>query len=612
MDSSKPIGRLDPSAAIDLSWQRACFVIGIVLLANIVAYFDSFEGVFVYDGRYAIRDNLNIRTLWPLSEAMSLPLINEGLTVSRRPLLSLSFALNYWLFGAEPWGFHLVNLAIHMTAALLLFDLVRRTLCLDPFRSRYGGKSVGLALAVALIWSLHPLQTESVTYIVQRAESLSGMLYLLTMWCALRGFHSPHARSWYAGAVLACGIGMGVKEVIVTAPIVLFLYDGTFVSACFRSAWRQRWKFYTALAATWSLCGLLQLAGWQDVQTDFTDRSPLTYALTQPGVILYYLRLSVWPDPLIMDYNWPHAESLGAIVPAGCVIVLLLGVSGWGLYRRRWFGFVGAWFFLILGPSSSFVALVQNLEEHRMYLSLAALVVLGTLAADWFLDRTIGGFPNRHRPLIGTVLVLAVAVIFTSRTMRRNLDYHSAIALWSGNIVSLTGSESSVAHHHMANALFVHGQMAEAIHQYRHAIRIAPDNSLAHFNLGNALYDQGQLTAAIRHFQQAIKIEPNHAMAYNNLGNVMFNQGQMAEAIGYYRRTVTIVPDNSNAHYNLANALSAQGQSAEAVGQFRLAIKLAPEFAKAHYNLALAYEKLGRTNLAMAHFEQASRLGFGR
>jgi len=587
-------------------------VTGIVLLANIVAYSDSFEGVFVYDGLVAIRDNPNIRTLWPLSEAMSLPLINEGSTVSRRPLLSLSFALNYWLFGAEPWGFHLVNLAIHMTVALLLFDLVRRTLCLDPFRSRYGGKSVGLALAVALIWSLHPLQTESVTYIVQRAESLSGMLFLLTMWCALRGFHSPHARSWYAGAVLACGIGMGVKEVIVTVPIVLFLYDGTFVSASFRSAWRQRWKFYSALAATWSLCALLQLAGWQDVQTDFTERSLLTYALTQPGVILYYLRLSVWPDPLIMDYNWPHAESLGAIVPAGCVIVLLLGVSAWGLYRRHWIGFVGAWFFLILGPSSSFVALNQNLEEHRMYLSLAALVVLGVVAVDSFLDRTIGGLPNRHRPPIGTVLVLAVAVIFISRTLRRNLDYHSEIALWSHDIRSLKDSESSVAHYNLGHAFLVQGQSDEAIDHYRQAIGIDPDFAAGHYNLGIVLFGQGQSAEAIVHYRLAIGIEPDFAMAYYKLGNVLFGQGQSAEAIGYYRQVVRIAPDYPNAHTRLGNALFDQGQLAEAVDHYRQAIIIAPDFARAHYNLALAYEKLGRTNLAMMHFEQAHLLGFGR
>ncbi len=166
----------------------------VIVVCGIVAFHNSFDGAFLYDDLGSIRHNQYINNLWNPIEAMSLPLINSGETVARRPVLSVSFALNRAVLGAEPWGYHLINLAIHIAAALLLFGIVRRTLCLEQYRERYGTKSLGLALFIAVIWLVHPLQTESVTYIVQRAESLMGMLFLLTLYCSVRGFTHTSAR----------------------------------------------------------------------------------------------------------------------------------------------------------------------------------------------------------------------------------------------------------------------------------------------------------------------------------------------------------------------------------------------------------------------------------
>jgi len=246
----------------------------LIILAGVLAYWNSFDGVFLYDDIESIRDNPHIRQLWPLSEAMSLPLWGGGMSLDGRPLLSLSLALNHALLGPEPWGYHLVNLLIHIAAGLLLFGIVRRTLGLPRFRERYAAspgshgdphpgplpegegvsRATWLAFAIAAIWLVHPLQTESVTYIVQRAESLMGMLFLLTVYCAIRGFtinpcaaapkdwrppDSPSlggrqsfgaASRWYLASILACALGMGVKEVMFSAPLVVLLYDYVFIS----------------------------------------------------------------------------------------------------------------------------------------------------------------------------------------------------------------------------------------------------------------------------------------------------------------------------------------------------------------------------------------------
>ena len=385
IDSGDKAGTAPPSKSMSpppLSG-RGWLAVAVILLAGIAVYWNSFDGVFVYDDFGSVRDNPFIRRLWPLTDAMSIPKADGGETVARRPILSLSFALNFAISQRETWSYHLVNLIVHLAAGLLLFGIVRRTLCLERLR-RYGeDRSVVVAFAVALLWTVHPLQTESVTYIVQRAESLMGMLYLLTVYASLRAFSSPRPHPWMALAIVACALGMGVKEVMITAPLIVFLFDGIFVSDSYEQAWQRRKGFYLDLAATWAVVLLMVVfIGGKGASEDFVERSPLAYAATQPGVILYYLWLTFWPWEQAMDYNWPLANSALDVILPGIVIVGLLGVTGWGLYRRRWYGFVGAWFFVILGPSSSFAALGQTLQEHRMYLSLAAVILLLVLGGS--------------------------------------------------------------------------------------------------------------------------------------------------------------------------------------------------------------------------------------
>ena len=149
------------------------------------------------------------------------------------------------------WGYHVVNLAIHILGALVLYGVVRRTLLCASLRQRYGDEARWLALAVALIWVVHPLQTESVTYLIQRTESLMGLFFLLTLYCVIRGSTSSGRRGWYAAAVVCCALGMGSKEVMVVAPLTVLLYDRAFLSGSFREALRARAALYAGLFGCW-------------------------------------------------------------------------------------------------------------------------------------------------------------------------------------------------------------------------------------------------------------------------------------------------------------------------------------------------------------------------
>jgi hypothetical protein len=207
-------------------WRRATPVAaGFIVLAALAVYANGLSGSFIHDDIPSIVDNPTIRQLWPIGQVLSPP--RNGETVSGRPLLNLSFAVDYAIAGTNTWIYHATNLVIHVLNGLLLLGILGRTFSLPVLRPQLGKAAGGLALVIALLWVLHPLQTESVTYIVQRAESLAAFFYLLVFYCVIRGIESARYALWYILAVAACFLGVATKETVATAPLLVLLYDRT-------------------------------------------------------------------------------------------------------------------------------------------------------------------------------------------------------------------------------------------------------------------------------------------------------------------------------------------------------------------------------------------------
>ena len=282
-------------------------------------------------------------------------------TVARRPLTNLSFAVNYAIGKLAVRSYHAGNLLIHLLAALTLFGIVRRTLLLPALRQRFGGASTGLAAAAALIWALHPLQTESVTYVVQRAESLMGICYLLTLYAVIRGASSERPWPWYAAAIAVCALGMGAKEVMATAPIVVLLYDRAFLSGTFRETFRRRGRALSGAG------GDLGRARRDDASGQGGRRRGLRAGCGAMGIRAHAAgRHSALPAAellaelaLLRLFLADRGERLAG--PAGgAAIAALLAAILWALWRAPALGFFGAWFFLVLAPSSSFVPIADG------------------------------------------------------------------------------------------------------------------------------------------------------------------------------------------------------------------------------------------------------------
>jgi protein O-mannosyl-transferase len=504
-----------------------------------------------------------------------------------------------------------------------------------------------LSLAIALIWTIHPLQTESVTYVVQRAESLMGLFFLLTFYCFIRA-NEPlaHARSheatrshddarshkvervvpnalgrereqfcgrereqfcgrerervgWHVLSVLCCLLGMASKEVMASAPIMVLLYDRTFVAGGFRSAWKQRKRFYLALAATWLLLAWLMFGehGRQQLGIGFgLGVSAWDYLLTQCRAIAIYLKLCFWPHQLVMDYGYQLNHRLSDVLLPAVGLWALLVAAAVGLWKRPVLGFLGAWFFLILAPSSSVVPVItQTIAEHRMYLPLAAVVTLAVLMLQRLLGRLV------------LPALLTLVAVFGLLTFQRSETYRTEEGIWRDAIAKRPNNER--AHHNLGVVLADAGRTAESVTEYEEALRLDPNYTDAHYNLGNALRIEGRTADAIAQYEEALRLKPDYTEARDNLGLALSAEGRNADAIAQYEEALRLKPDDAEAHNDLGNALSVEGWTADAIAQYEEALHLKPDIAAIHLNLAFALLKIpGRADEAVTQLKAVLRL----
>ena len=576
---------------------------GVIVLAVLVVYHGIFSVPFLFDDYNAVSLNPTIRHLWPPWEALRTPQ-GTGAETDGRPLANLSLAVNYAISGAQPGSYHALTLLLHALTALALFGVLRRTL------PRAGVRNPdALSFGIALRWAVHPLQTETVTTVAHRTEVLVSLFYLLTLYGFIRSQEEPAAepgrRRWAGVAVAACYAGMLSKEVMVSAPLVVFLYDRTFVSGRFAAAWARHRRLHLALASSWLiLVGLRVISPKRGGTGGFgLGITPWHYALTQCRAIPHYLRLAFWPHPLILDYGDRAVAHLSEVLPSGLLLLVLLAATGVALWKRPVPGFAGACFFAILAPSSSFLPLVtQTIAEHRMYLPLAAVLTLAVCGLQRLRLRADPTAPVA--PLVAFLLAAAVGLGWA--TGERNRDFRSAIAIWTTTAAQVP--DNPRPHDNLANALLEVDQVPAAIAQYETALRIDPDDAQAHYNLGGVDLQAGRYAQAIGHYEAALRIAPAFSRAHDNLGTALLRVGRRPEAIGQFAAAVQFEPDNAGARYNLANALAQDGRVEAAIPQYLIAIHLRPDMANAHFNLAMALTQAGRATEAIGEYRTVLQL----
>lgn len=605
MPRPTPAAPASPAAAGG-RWRTAiaATLLGLALLA---AYHGTFRVPFLMDDDSSIARNPSIRSF---STAL-FPPGDSGRTVSGRPLLNLTFAVNYHLGGLELPGYHAGNLMILFASALLLAGFVRRTLQLPSLAPALGAQAEWTGWSAAALWALHPLQTGAVTYIAQRAELLVGLCYLATCYSFVRAV-AEKGRLWPILTFAACLAGMTAKEVMATAPIMLLLFDRAFAAGSFANAWRARGRLHLSLAATWLVLGALVVAsGGRGGTVGFGRVSWLDYLGTQGPAITGYLLKSLLPLNLLFDHG-AVVEKRGAIVVLGLAVVLLLLVATiHALWRRPQLGFLGAWVFVILAPTSSFIPVAsQTVAEHRMHLPLAAIV----LGAVLLLRLLPGRLPQ--------AIVAALALSAGLATEVRNRDYRTVESIWEDTLAKAPANARALANLGLRYAEL--GRHAEAVDILRRAVDLVPDSAGAHCDLGNTLLQQARhdagpdrrpdpalVATAMASLREAVRIDPANALPQSALGNALLDFGNPAEALAPLRRATELDPTSPDHHFNYANALVRADRPADAALEYAAALAITPDDAEIRSNFGVVLRRLNRAAESVAQLQEAVKLSPG-
>jgi Flp pilus assembly protein TadD len=580
-----------------------------------IVYGPAIDTPFVFDDQDSVINNLSIQQLWPLVGNAEHPgplRSPKNIPTSGRPMVGLSLALNYYFGGLTPRGYHLVSLLLHVLNATLLSSLVRRTLQLDYFAGRFDGAAGALSLAVALLWALHPLQSEAVIYVTQRTELLVTFFYLATLCSSVRYWtaSSQGGRlTWLIAATLACLAGMASKENMVSAPLVVLLYQRAFISGSLRQALRDSWPLYVGLALGWLLLVYLNLDGPRSESAGFRPATPAyIWWFTQTKVLLMYLKLAIWPWPLVIHYHVPYLTFLEALPWLVPVASLILGTL-YLLWRNRPAGFLLTAALLVLSPTLIVPIVTESAAERRMYLPLAALVTLFVVGGYWLLQRAFepANLPARRLAVVILVTVALLLVPCGLVIARRIPAYHTELALWQDALLYQPGDPTVQSG--LADALVRAGRTEEALPHYLAALELKPNApQFVHNNFGVLLLLLNRTQDAIDHIQESLQLAPNYADAHSNLGHALTISGHPEQALEPLNRAVQLNPRLAHAHHNLAEALAALGRQQEAIDEFRRALELKPDYAEAHDGVGLALFLKGDKSRAVEHLREAVRL----
>lgn len=496
-----------------------------LLAIGLAVFLNSLGGTFVFDDTGFIRDDsLDITSLdWLTSEAES--------PMKGRPLAGLTFVVNHAVCGDKPVGYHLFNTSVHVTCALVLLAVVRRALLRN--RTTTDSNATATAFACALLWMIHPLQTECVNYVSQRTESMAAFFVLASFYCAMRADETTHRARWIVLAGVSAWAGIMCKEITAVGPVLIALYDFAFRDATKGETLRGRWPLYAALFSSWlPLAGLMCLLP-RTVTVGTSEQVTIgQYALNQCVLIVEYFRLVFWPDRLLIDYGRPWQVSWSEALPCLAVVLALAALTLAVYHRHPKLGFLGAWVFLLLAPTSSVIPINTEVgAERRMYLPLAAIVVLVVLGAkkltsvarEWVEGVRVapsaqpsagGRGSQRVAIVIQCALLAGLAVALGARTIDRNADYADPLKLWTQAVEERPWNRRAWSN---LASQFRKIDAETAAHVLEEMTRRWPNDAKAHYEVAMYHRVQENFAEAVRYFRRVSELDSSNVESRRRL-----------------------------------------------------------------------------------------------
>jgi len=568
-------------------------------------------------------------------------------TLQNRPVSNLSFALNYYFGGYRVQGYHLVNIFIHIASAICLYFLFYYTLCLPPNREKYFGAQ-SVAFLASLVWLVHPVATQSVTYVVQRMNSMATMFYLLAVLCYVLGrnrqrclppgskFLSP--LFFFISSAVAGLLSAGSKEIAITLPVILFLYEVYFFQDLSWKWLKQKLVWGIGIFVSVFVVSYIYLGSalftFLSLECPNRNFNLLERIFTQFRVIVYYLGLLIYPAPnrLVLDYDFPI--SLSITTPLSTLfsflfLVLLVALGGLFAKKERLLSFCIIWFFLNLMLESSVICL-EMVYEHRTYLSSSFLCLL-------FVGIAFRVFHNKH---VFVAIISLVCILFSFWTIQRNAVWQNSlnfgkheVSVFPHNARSLNNlgltlandgklqeaekifhraleddPSAEIVHKNLGDVSLHIGDRVGAESYFRKAIKIKPDYTEARFSLAVLLRRNGAYNEAITHFSILQKKQPENGVLNKNLGNSLLRSGKPQQGMVYLKIAQSQIKADTEIGLDIAEALSRLGDVDNAIKEYKRVLLIDQQEEKAHYNLALLLQQKGESEEAISHFRSAQRL----
>lgn len=637
--------------------RQTWFGLVVITIVVLVIYSNIYHAPFIFDDVYSIELNHRVRDLSNYSSW-------EMLFVER-PLVEFTFALNYHLGELDVAGYHFVNVLIHIINGFLVYFLsltiFKRLISLserEGLESDIHGCNLSgnkamvksgrsfmhlAALVTSLIFVAHPIQTQAVTYAVQRFTSMATMFYFLAVLCYIKG-RMLHLRpkgmatkgsTEQKGAknmggivrrslpgfgslilyILCCVCSVSAflskqntASIVVAIPLVeYFLFDRTW------KGWKRKLIWLAPLIVLMGLF-ILYVSGLfrggiqfgrllEDVsgilQAPGKNVSRWVYLCTQFNVIVIYIRLLFFPVGQNLDWLYPFKNSFfeGYTPLAFLVIIGIIGIGIWCVKKRPIIAFGIFWFFLALSIESTIFPIKDSLFEHRLYLPMFGFAIVIAYLLIYAL------------PLKGWGLFMApfvIIAILSIATFVRNQVWQSQSSMWSD--VVFKNPENFRAYYNLGNALYRRGNIEAAVENYFEAVRIEPKFAKAHDNLGVALLREGETKEAVKHVKKALSLRPRDPKILTNYGLILLQQGKLDDAVAQFKKALRIDPDKAQAHNNFAIALARQGSLKDAIVHFSEALRIEPDNAEIHNNLGQALMLRNDLDGAEFHFSEAVRI----
>jgi Tfp pilus assembly protein PilF len=570
-----------PDSSANSNPKNETLLLSLLAIVVILIYADTLTTPFIFDDIHNIRDNPHIRVTSLDLENLTRAAFQSP--ESSRPVANISFALNYYLSGLNLAGFHLVNIMIHLTGGIFLYYFAKATLKTPGLHCR-SEKCRWIPFFTTFLWMVHPLQTQSVAYLVQRMNSLAAAFYILSMLLYVKfRLGAGTRRKWmsFAGCVLAGALAVGTKEIAATLPIFIILYE---------------WYFFQRLSLKWGRQHFLVLGGilllFIIISLSYLDYDPvfrilsayrhrdftlLQRVLTQFRVVVFYVSLLLWPQPsrLNLDHDFALSYSLTDPVTtliSMVVITALIALAILTAKREPLLSYGILWFFGNLAIESSVIGL-ELVFEHRNYLPSMVIILAMVALVIQYAKAT----------WMGIVFLCVVGILFTVWTYERNQVWMDEMSLYRD--CAEKSPAKARPRNNFGAILLRRGRLPAAIDEFQAALRIKPDYADAHYNLGIARVKQGNLNNGIYHFSEALGLQPGNVKALNNMAATLVLLKRYPEAIENLKKALKINPADPDLHRNIALVMKKQGDLEGARQHFSRALEINPANEMSRRNL---------------------------